>query len=65
MRMSGTEFYRTIQDMKGLKGIYALAQKKVFDIYEMGTRARKGFIVFCVFFITASCRLIWPGVYWE
>jgi NADH:ubiquinone oxidoreductase subunit 5 (subunit L)/multisubunit Na+/H+ antiporter MnhA subunit len=36
MRMSGTEFYRTVQDMRGLKGIYTLAQKKVFDIYEVG-----------------------------
>ena len=42
MRMSGTEFYRTIQDMRGLKGIYALAQKKVFDIYEMGLKGAQG-----------------------
>ncbi len=42
MRMSGTEFYRTIQDMRGLKGIYALAQKKVFDIYEMGLKGVQG-----------------------
>ena len=42
MRMSGTEFYRTIQDMRGLKGIYALAQKKVFDIYEMGIKGTQG-----------------------
>ena len=42
MRMSGTEFYRTIQDMRGLKGIYTLAQEKVFDIYEMGIKATQG-----------------------
>ncbi len=41
MRMSGTEFYRTIEDMRGLKGIYALAQKKVFDIYEVGIKGAK------------------------
>ena len=39
MRMSGTEFYRTIQDMKVLKDIYTLAQKKVFDIYEIGGKS--------------------------
>jgi NADH:ubiquinone oxidoreductase subunit 5 (subunit L)/multisubunit Na+/H+ antiporter MnhA subunit len=38
MRMSGTEFYRTIQEQRCLKGIYTLAQKKVFDIYEMGIK---------------------------
>ncbi len=38
MRMSGAEFYRTIEDMRGLKGIYALAQKNVFDIYEAGVK---------------------------
>ena len=38
MRISGTEFYRTIQEQRCLKGIYGLAQKKVFDIYEMGVK---------------------------
>jgi hypothetical protein len=36
MRMSGAEFYLTIQDQRGLKCIYKLAEEKVFDIYEMG-----------------------------
>ena len=38
MRMSGTDFYRTVQDMRGLKTIYELAQRKVFDIYELGVK---------------------------
>jgi formate hydrogenlyase subunit 3/multisubunit Na+/H+ antiporter MnhD subunit len=38
MRMSGTEFYRTIREQRCLKGIYTLAQKKVFDVYEMGVK---------------------------
>jgi formate hydrogenlyase subunit 3/multisubunit Na+/H+ antiporter MnhD subunit len=38
MRMSGTEFYNTIQDVEGLKPIYSMAEKKSFDIYEVGTK---------------------------
>ena len=35
MRISGTEFYNTIQEMGVLKTIYSLAKKKVFDLYEV------------------------------
>lgn len=38
MRMSGTEFYQTVGDIGLLKRIYALAQEKVFDIYELGLK---------------------------
>jgi len=38
MRISGTEFYNTIREMPGLKYIYKLAEKKVFDIYEVGAK---------------------------
>ncbi len=38
MRISGTEFYETIREMGCLKAIYALAEKKVFDIYEVGVK---------------------------
>jgi NADH:ubiquinone oxidoreductase subunit 5 (subunit L)/multisubunit Na+/H+ antiporter MnhA subunit len=38
MRVSGTDFYRTIQDMRGLKEIYALAEKRQFDPYDVGIR---------------------------
>ncbi len=34
MRVSGTDFYKTIQDVGGLNKIYRLAENKVFDIYE-------------------------------
>jgi NADH:ubiquinone oxidoreductase subunit 5 (subunit L)/multisubunit Na+/H+ antiporter MnhA subunit len=43
MRVSGTEFYNTIQDIGVLKFIYRLAQEKVFDIYEVGTKWTFGF----------------------
>lgn len=36
MAVSGTEFYNTIKEFGVLKGIYALAQKGRFDIYEQG-----------------------------
>ena len=39
MRVSGTEFYRTIQEMAVLKPLYHLAERKVFDLYEAGTKA--------------------------
>lgn len=38
MRVSGVEFYDTIQDIRFLRGIYKLAEKKVFDIYDVGTK---------------------------
>ena len=38
MRVSGTEFYNTIRDIGPLKTVYALAEKKIFDLYEVGAR---------------------------
>ena len=43
MRLSGTEFYNTIQDIGILKFIYRLAEKKVFDIYNVGVNITLGF----------------------
>ncbi len=43
MRVSGTEFYNTIRDLKVLKPIYVLAERKWFDIYEVGVRITLGF----------------------
>ena len=43
MRLSGTEFYNTIQELGLIKGIYKLAHKKVFDIYEIGSKITFGF----------------------
>lgn len=42
-RVSGTEFYNTIQNIGILKIVYKLAEKKVFDIYEMGKKLTLGF----------------------
>jgi len=43
MRVSGTEFYNTIQEIGILKFIYKLAHKKFFDIYNVGTGLTLGF----------------------
>ncbi len=43
MRVSGTEFYETIRQMGVLKTIYRMAEKKFFDIYEIGVKITLGF----------------------
>jgi len=43
MRVSGTEFYNTIKDITPLDTIYRLAERKVFDIYDIGTKMTFGF----------------------
>lgn len=43
MRVSGTEFYNTIKDIPFLKIMYWLAERKIFDIYEVGTKITFGF----------------------
>jgi len=43
MRFSGTEFYNTIKDITPLGTIYGLAERKVFDIYHLGSIITFGF----------------------
>jgi hypothetical protein len=43
MRVSGTEFYNTIKDIAPLDAIYKLAERKVFDIYHLGSIITFGF----------------------
>jgi len=43
MRLSGTEFYSTIEELGILKYIYRLAERKAFDIYEVGAKIVFGF----------------------
>jgi len=43
MRISGTEFYNTIQDIGVLKFIYTLAKNKLFDIYNVGVNLTLAF----------------------
>jgi formate hydrogenlyase subunit 3/multisubunit Na+/H+ antiporter MnhD subunit len=41
-RISGTAFYREITEMKPFKGIYRQAEKKMFDVYDLGSKATFG-----------------------
>jgi formate hydrogenlyase subunit 3/multisubunit Na+/H+ antiporter MnhD subunit len=43
MRVSGTEFYHTIKDVKPLNIVYDCAEKKWFDIYDVGSKITFGF----------------------
>ena len=44
MRLSGTEFYRAIEEMAFIKAMYRRAEAKSFDIYERAKRMVFGFI---------------------
>ncbi|MBU1874188.1 hypothetical protein KJ688_10760 [bacterium] len=52
-RVTGTEFYNEIRNMKPLKGIYNGAEKKYFDIYDVGSK--------CSFSITRFFKAIHNG----
>jgi len=43
MRVSGTEFYNTIKDITPLDTIYRLAERKLFDVYHLGSIITFGF----------------------
>ncbi len=44
MHVTGTGFYNTIKETKGLKGVFANAEQKIFDVYEMGGRFGNVFV---------------------
>jgi len=52
--MSGTEFYRTIEELPLFSRIYQGAKNKVFDIYEVG----KGI----VFYFSGILRSLHTGI---
>ncbi len=43
MRLSGTEFYNTIEKTWFLERIYCAAKRKYFDLYEIGSKLTFGF----------------------
>ncbi len=43
MRVSGVDFYKTVKDIGILKFIYRLAEKKLFDLYEVSMKIVAGF----------------------
>jgi formate hydrogenlyase subunit 3/multisubunit Na+/H+ antiporter MnhD subunit len=44
MHVSGTGFYNTIKETKGLRGAFANAEQRVFDPYEVGGRIGNVFV---------------------
>ena len=42
-RIIGTEFYNEIRNMPPLRPVYNSAEKRYFDLYEMGTKSTFGF----------------------
>jgi NADH:ubiquinone oxidoreductase subunit 5 (subunit L)/multisubunit Na+/H+ antiporter MnhA subunit len=53
-KVSGTEFYNTIREINILGKIYRLAERKYFDIYDLGQRV--------VFYVTGVLRYLHNGV---
>ncbi|MDD5135826.1 MAG: proton-conducting transporter membrane subunit [Candidatus Omnitrophica bacterium] len=53
-RVSGAEFYDTVKDMKGLKGLYKREEAKSADIYTIGRRF--------VYFFTGKLQYLHNGV---
>lgn len=43
MRVSGVDFYRTIKEMGIIRSIYRMAEKKLFDLYEVLQKIAAGF----------------------
>ncbi|MBD3349523.1 MAG: NADH-quinone oxidoreductase subunit L [Candidatus Eisenbacteria bacterium] len=44
MHVSGTGFYNTIRETRGLSGLFANAEQRVFDVYEIGGRIGNGIV---------------------
>jgi len=44
MHVAGTGFYNTIKENAGLRGFFANAEQKVFDVYEVGGRIGNVFV---------------------
>lgn len=71
MKMSGTDFYKTVTDIPVLKTLYKLAEKKWFDVYDVGIRitnyitgllraAHQGYLfVYLTWVIAALIIVIW------
>lgn len=54
MRSSGTEFYNTVKEMPLIRSLYKKAERKIFDIYEVGKSL--------VFFFIGIFRYLHNGV---
>ncbi|GAG07502.1 unnamed protein product, partial [marine sediment metagenome] len=75
VEVTGVNFYRTVEDLTPLHGIYRAARNKLFDIYDVGTkvlfyfvealrRAHSGVLpVYLTWFLAGFIVLLWLLVY--
>jgi formate hydrogenlyase subunit 3/multisubunit Na+/H+ antiporter MnhD subunit len=54
IEVSGVDFYRTVQEMQPFRLMYAMAAKKLFDLYDVGAAV--------TFFISKVLKLFHTGV---
>jgi formate hydrogenlyase subunit 3/multisubunit Na+/H+ antiporter MnhD subunit len=54
IELTGVDFYRTVQEMQPFRAIYGMAEKKLFDLYDVGSAV--------TFFISRVLKLFHNGV---
>jgi len=61
MKVSGVEFYDTLRDFSGLKGIYAAAEKKKLDFYNWGMGFCQG-VAYILRTLDRAVNYFWEGL---
>jgi len=61
MRVSGEEWYDTVKEYRGLKGVYARALKGTYDFYDWGLRFFKAFAYFVYALGDRLADYLWRG----
>ena len=61
MKVSGVEFYDTLRDFSGLKGIYAAAEKKKLDFYNWGMSFCQG-VAYILRALDRAVNYFWEGL---
>ena len=61
MKISGVEFYDTIRDFSGLKGVYAAAEKKKLDFYNWGMSFCQG-VAYILRSLDRAVNYLWEGL---
>jgi formate hydrogenlyase subunit 3/multisubunit Na+/H+ antiporter MnhD subunit len=53
VEVTGVDFYRTVESLPPFRGLYAQARRKLFDVYEVGTKA--------IFYLVEALRAAHTG----
>ena len=56
VELSGVDFYRTMEEMPPFRGLFSMARRKLFDIYDVGTKM----VFYCVEALRAAHTGILP-----